>query len=120
MKRLIAGLCAGLIAAGAWADTVMVTKSVSNGQAIAYSNPINVSGWLDKIEIVQSASSTSTVTIATYSGTTAMETYASLVGWTGTSKLIRPRVLPTDNTGTTVTGATSTNTAITAVTTVMQ
>jgi hypothetical protein len=101
MKKILVVLAVfGLLAFGAYADSMSVTVSVTNGQAISYSAAIPVSGILEKIEISQTATTTN-ITIATYNGTTAVETYASVLLLSGaTSKLVRPVFLPTDNTGT--------------------
>jgi len=99
MKKVVIGVLTVLAMVGiVSAGTVTASVTITNGQSITFSEPINVSGILDKIEISHSGTSTSTVTIATYVGTTALETFASLTTHYGT-KVIRPRVLPTDNTG---------------------
>jgi hypothetical protein len=82
----------------AQADTATVSLTVTGGQAIAYSDAIPASGILEKIEVVQSASCTATVTIATYSGTTAVDTFASLSSLVG-NKVVRPRVIGTTTAG---------------------
>jgi hypothetical protein len=102
MRKFVCVLvCLFAMAGLAIADTATVTLSVTNGQTVSYSSPIVASGWLDKIEVVASDGTdhTSTVVVATYSGTTALETYANLATWSEASKVIRPRVLPTANTG---------------------
>lgn len=102
MKKLI-GLVAILAAASvAMADTANVTLTVAGACAVT-SSPIVASGTLEKIEVSQWANSTNTIVIATYSGTTALETFASLTANTASTKLIRPSFLPTDNTGTALT-----------------
>lgn len=87
------------IAVLAQADTRTVSLTVTNGQAITYSDPIPASGELEKIEFVQSSASTATVTIATYTGTTAIETFASLSAWATTTKLVKPRAVGTTTAG---------------------
>ncbi len=82
----------------AQADTASVTMVTTNGQAITYSDPIPVSGILEKIEVVQTAGATATVTIATYSGTTAVDTFASLSSLVG-NKVVRPRIIGTTTAG---------------------
>lgn len=99
MKKMIVfafvmTVLAGFVSAG----TVTVSLVATNGQSIQYSDPVNISGILDKIEVVQTSGCTATVTVATFSGTTAIETFASLTTLVG-NKVVRPRVLPTDNTG---------------------
>jgi hypothetical protein len=107
--------CMGLIVAVvvgfavlAQADTRTVTKVITNGQAITYSDPIPASGYLEKVEVVQTAGATATVTIATYTGTTAVDTHVSLASLVG-NKVVRQKVLGTDNTGTALIGGASTN-----------
>jgi hypothetical protein len=110
MKKILAVLAVfGLLVFGVYADSVTVSLSVTGGQAIAYSDPIPVSGILEKIEITQTAVTTNIV-IATYSGTTAIDTYVSLSPLVGLTKLIRPAFLPTDNTGTALTASSDANT----------
>jgi hypothetical protein len=84
----------------AHADTATVSLTVTNGQPITYSSAIPASGILDKIEVVQSdgAACTSTVTVATYSGTTAVDTFASLSALSG-NKVVRPRIIGTTTAG---------------------
>lgn len=43
--------------------------------------------------------------MATYDGTTAVDTYVSLSSWTDTSKVLRPRFIGTGNTGTALAAA---------------
>lgn len=109
MKR-IGLILVALIGFGvlAQADTQPVEMIVTNGQAITYSDQIPASGILEKIEVVQTAGATATVTIATYSGTTAVDSIASLASLVG-NKVVRPAVFPTDSTGTALVGGTGTN-----------
>jgi hypothetical protein len=102
MKKVGLILVALLVGFGvlAQADTRTVSLSVTGGQAIAYSDAIPVSGILEKIEVVQTANVTNTIRIATYSGTTALDTYALLTSLATATKVVRPDFLPTDNTGT--------------------
>jgi hypothetical protein len=104
MKKMTVGFL--ILMAGAMlalADSVVVDVAVTNGQAITYSDPINVSGWLDKIELYQSRGTvaTSAVVIATYDDTTARDTLVSATALTS-ARVIRLRVQPTDNTGTVI------------------
>lgn len=103
MKKIIClfAILAALVSVGALADSYTYTTTVTNNQAIAYSDPLPISGFFDKAEITTETASTTTVTLATYSGTTALDTYVSLSGMNGTTptKLVRTRVLGTDNTG---------------------
>lgn len=103
---LLLGVC--MIAS---AETATKSVAVTNNQAITYSDQFNIPGGaiIDKIEVVQSVSN-ATITVATYSGTTAIETLASLTTLATTTKLIRPVFLPTDNTGTALTASAGTGT----------
>jgi hypothetical protein len=91
-----------------------VSLTVTNGQAITYSDPIVAAGYLEKIEVVQSTGGTSTVTVATYDGTTAIDTFASLTTLAG-SKVVRLLVAPTDNTGTALAAVTNAATSFSTV-----
>jgi len=102
---LISGLVfmAG-VAGVAMAGTQTMSITVTNGQPIAISSAIPVSGVLDKIEVCQSAGATSTVTVANYVGDTATEVFVNLSGLVG-NKVVRPRFAPTDATGAVLTNA---------------
>jgi hypothetical protein len=91
-----------LVAGIALADTATVSLTITNGQAATLSDAISASGWLDKIELVHSdgATATSTVVVATYSGSTAVETFATKTLTSAT--VIRPRFAATANTGTAI------------------
>lgn len=105
MKKLVCLMVGLVILAGvASAGTVTASVTVTNGQAITYTPAVNISGVLDKLEVVQTSGCTATVTVATFSGTTAIESFASLTALVG-NKVVRPRVLPTDNTGTSLAAA---------------
>jgi len=101
MKKIMCLFLVALIGVAvlAQADTATVSLSVTNGQAISYSDAIPASGILDRIEVIQSdATATSTVTVATYSGTTAVDTVASLSALVG-NKVVRPRIIGTTTAG---------------------
>lgn len=101
MKRFLLTVLVSLfVVSVSVADTATVSLSVTGGQAIAYSDAIPVSGILEKVEIVQTANVTNTIVLATYSGTTAIDTYVSLASLATSTKLVRPAFLPTANTGT--------------------
>jgi hypothetical protein len=85
-----------LLVVAANADVVTYTTSVTNGQAITYSDPQPVSGTLDKIEVIKTAATTCTVTVATYSGTTAVDTYFTKAMSESTTAIVcRPRFIGT-------------------------
>jgi len=100
MKKVIGLFLVGLIgfAMLAQADTRTVSLTVTNGQAITYSDPIPASGVLDKIEVVQTVGCTATVAVATFSGTTAVDTFATLTSLVG-NKVLRPRIIGTTTAG---------------------
>ena len=78
MKKALIGLVAlVLVTSGAWADSYTYTVSATNG--VTTTNNVVASGWLDKIEVSQSATHTATVVVATYDDLdTAVDTFASL------------------------------------------
>lgn len=87
----------------AQADSATYSVSVTGSQAIVYSDALPVSGYLDRISVVQTVGATCTVTVAQYSGTTAVDTYASLSALVG-NKIVRTRNVGTSNTGTALAG----------------
>jgi len=118
MTVALAGVLALVTVVAMAQAPVSVTLTGTNGAAIQYSDAIPVSGILDKIEIVQTGTaSTNLVTLATYSGTTAVETFVSLADNTAGADVVRLRVLPTANTGSALaaasTGGTNTSVAVT-------
>jgi len=100
MKKVLVMLGVVLLAVNfAMADSVSVTVTVTNGQAATFSDLIPASGWLDRIEVRQDSSATSTIVVATYDGTTAVETFATLSGLTDAQKVVRPRLIGTTTAG---------------------
>lgn len=103
MKKMLAILCLAAVSAYVgYADTYTYTTTVTNGQAIAYSDPLPISGWLDRIEAYTEINSTTTVTVASYAGTTAAFTYFSAAIGQGASLLptnARTRVVGTTSAG---------------------
>ena len=102
MKKLLTFAAVCLIATAAVCDTVTVTLSATG--ADAYSDPINISGYLDRVEVYRSPDASSDVVgidLATFIGTTAVETYVDLnsVATNAAATVIRPRVLPTTSAG---------------------
>ena len=107
MKKLLALAAVCLIATAAICDTVTVTLSAAG--ASAYSDPINISGYLDRVEVYRTGDPTSDVIdidLATFIGTTAVETYVDLnaVATNAAPTVIRPRVLRTTTAGVVMTG----------------
>lgn len=94
---LAALLCVAAVAVQA--DTYTYTYSVTTGDVIT-SSAVPVSGWLDKIEISQHANGTCSVVVATFDGTTAVDTYATVANLTDTTKVVRTRLIGTGNSGT--------------------
>ena len=85
----------------AMADTYSY-EYIAAGNYTNVSDQIPVSGYLDKIELSGlGATRTSGVVVATYTGTTAIDTLASVSALT-TPVVVRLRVQPTDNTGTVI------------------
>ncbi len=81
------------------ADSIVVDVVQTPGIGTAYSDPIRASGTLDRIELVRKGTGTATnqntaVVIATYDGTTALTTYATVTfATTELTKTVRPRVI---------------------------
>ena len=103
MKKMIVGVLSMLVMAGfVCADSYTYTYVAAN--CTNTSEVIPISGWLDKIELSQTAGLSTTrsnvIVVATYNGTTAVDTLASVT--LGAAKVVRLRVQPTDNTGTVI------------------
>lgn len=95
MRGLMIGLMAVLALAGmALADSYTYTVAATNGGTYQ-SDPLPVSGWLDKIEFSQDASATCTVTVCSYAGTnaTAVETYMTLSGTAADTDVVKTRFI---------------------------
>jgi hypothetical protein len=107
MKKLFILAAACAFAFVAISDTVTVTVSAAG--AAAYSDPINISGYLDRVELVKSSDNDVVdIDLATWSGTTAVDTYVNIDALATATDVvvIRPRVLGTGASGTTLTAAT--------------
>ena len=118
MKRCILILAGCLFVVGAIADTTVVNVIATGANAI--SEPIRASGWLDRIEISRAdpgGQDVVGVTIATYEGNTAINTFATVAALaTNGVTVIRPRVIGTTTAGVNLaaaTGATGTGTNVT-------
>jgi hypothetical protein len=103
MKKMIVGVLSMLVMAGfVCADSYTYTFVAAN--CTNTSEVIPISGYLDKIELSQTAGLSTTrsnvIVVATYNGTTAVDTLASVT--LGAAKVVRVRVQPTDNTGTVI------------------
>ncbi len=112
MKRMLVCAAALVFAVAAVADesAAIVVRS-TNGVA-SYSSAIDVSGWLDRVEIVKSGDTgTCDIVIGTYSSTTALEKFVNISALAeGTDTVVlRPRAVGTVLTsGTAITAVTGT------------
>jgi len=98
----------------ALADSIVVDTVQTPGIGTAYSDPIRASGWLDRVELVRKGTAAATtnqntaVVIATYDGTTALTTYATVTFAAGeTTKTVRPRVIGQTTAGVNLAAATN-------------
>lgn len=95
-KMLMIGLVAMVAACAVAQDFPYkeVTVIVTNDQT-AYSDQIAINGILEKIEVTKTGAGSNTVTVATWDGTTALDTMyvKALVGVT--RSVARPRVIGT-------------------------
>jgi len=98
-SAVMAVMLLAVLATGARADSYNVTVSAA-GEA-EYSDAIPVSGYLERVEIYKSSDNNVVdIDLATFQGTTAMNTFVDLTLGPGTNRVVFPRYLPTDNTGT--------------------
>jgi hypothetical protein len=96
-KALVAIMAVAVVAVTAksavYEETFLVT---TNAAVVSAAFPI--AGVLDKIEVVQSAGVTNSIVVATYAGTTAVDTLMTLTDLTG-NKVVRPRLIGTTTAG---------------------
>lgn len=117
MSVLAAGCIMGLLVPAVQADsvTVTLTRAGAVGATAAYSDPINISGYLERVEFNStSTGATNTFTLATYEGTTAQQKFIeySTTSTGAQYKVVSPRVLGTTIAGVTLASvATGTNEA---------
>ena len=116
MKKMLAVVV--MVACGAMAaraDFYEYSVTTATGAVTTVSAQIPVSGYLDRVEIIQTADRTNTFTIATYDSTTAIDTVVASGALTG-NKVIRPRIIGTTTAGVALAGvvATGTNTSAAA------
>jgi hypothetical protein len=99
-KALVALLAVALFAAPAIAGYYEETVSVgTGGTAAVVSGILPIAGTLDRVEVIPSnATLTNTVVVATYTGTTAVDTLVSLSSLVG-NKVVRPRIIGTTTAG---------------------
>lgn len=113
MKKLIVGvgIIAALLAAvvPVQADQYYqeVTIICTNG-GTEYSDPLAVAGLLDKVEYIKGGADTQTFTVATFSGTTAIDTLATKQVTAAASGVVRPRVVGMTTAGVALAGAVTT------------
>jgi len=99
MKKMTGIMVAALVVAGVaraavYEETFTVTTNAAVTSAI-----LPISGTIDKIEVIQaSAAVTNSIVVATYSGTTAVDTILTLTDLAG-NKVVRPRVIGTTTAG---------------------
>ena len=106
MKRIMLTLAAAMLTICAVADTRTVTVSATG--ADAFSEQINASGWLDRVEIVKSTDNdVVNIDLATWTGTTAVDTYVDINALATATDVvvIRPRVIGTGASGTALAAA---------------
>jgi hypothetical protein len=99
MKKVIGiALIVGALAAMVQADSYTVTL-ICTGTATQASAALPISGELDKIEYVKNGAVTTTLTIATFDSTTAIETYWSKAVVGAARGFARPRFVGTTSAG---------------------
>lgn len=116
MKRsLVCFLVVACLGVSALADSQQMTVVVTNTET-EISAAIPVSGWLDRVEIQVTGSSTSAVTVASYAsdGTTAIDTFVTLATATANT-VVRPRVIGTTTAGVALAAASTAATNATQV-----
>jgi hypothetical protein len=118
MKKMLSIMGAGLVLAGIASAAVYEETFTVTTNAVVTSGILPISGTLDKIEVIQaSAAVTNSIVVATYSGTTAVDTILTLTDLAG-NKVVRPRVIGTTTAGVNLAGvaAGGTNTSAAATT----
>jgi hypothetical protein len=116
MKRFLSIFAVLAVLCGvSFADSAQMSLTVTNTQT-TISEPISASGWLDRIEITVTGSSTSAVTVASYAadGTTAVDTFLTLAAATANT-VVRPRVIGTTTAGVALAAASTAATNATQV-----
>jgi hypothetical protein len=99
MKKMLAVVAmVACVATVARADFYEYSVTTATGAVTTVSDQIPISGYLDRVEIIQTAGRTNSFTIASYDGTTAVDTIVASGALTG-NKVIRPRVIGTTTAG---------------------
>ena len=106
MKKVIglALIAVALLAGMVQADSYTVTL-ICTGTATQVSAQLPVSGELDKIEYTKNGAVTTTLTVATFDNTTAIETYWSKAAAGAARGMARPRFVGTTYDGTALAAA---------------
>jgi hypothetical protein len=100
MKKMLAVVAmVACVATVARADYYEYSVTTATGAVTTVSDQIPVSGYLDRVEIIQTAGRTNSYTIATYDGTTAVDTVVTSASLATATDVIRPRVIGTTTAG---------------------
>lgn len=123
LKKLTILAVAAMLSIGAFADSyTFSTDALSTNTEFELSGNLPISGWLDKIEVWQdeTLASTATVTVASYAGSTAIDTfYTASVNQSSLTDVARPRIIGTTTAGVDLSGVvvlSPTNAATTVLT----
>jgi len=118
-KMLTLVLMVACVATVARADFYEYSATLATGAVTTVSDQIPVAGYLDRVEIIQTAGRTNSFTIASYDGTTAIDTVVSSASLATATDVIRPRVIGTTTAGVdlagAITGGTNTSAAASTV-----
>ena len=109
MKKLIGIVGAVALASGlAFAESITVSVTATNSET-AYSAALPVHGVIDKVEYVKTGNSQADIVVASYDGTTAIDTFVSKLNLAaGTQRgVVRPRVIGTTTAGVDITASTN-------------
>jgi hypothetical protein len=100
MKKMLAVVAmVACVATVARADFYEYSVTTATGAVTTVSDQIPISGYLDRVEIIQTAGRTNSFTIASYDGTTAVDTVVSVSALATATDVIRPRVIGTTTAG---------------------
>lgn len=109
MKKLIGVIGAVAMAGGlAFSESITVSVTATNSQT-SYSAAVPIHGVIDKVEYVKTGNSQADIVVASFDGTTAIDTFVSklnLAAGTQTG-VVRPRVIGTTTAGVDITAATN-------------
>ncbi len=105
MNKVIGVIGVLALASGlAFAESITVSVTATNRET-AYSAALPVHGVIDKVEYVKTGNSQADIVVASYDGTTAIDTFVSKLNLAAGTKrgVVRPRVIGTDTAGTDLT-----------------